>query len=150
MLLFVFVFGYCEIKLFKKNLQIDCYNIFNITCVLEKYWYVLEMFLNCSWIFISKITGHPLIPIQKQYIQSCYWAAKISWRIEILNCIVLTIYCLFLILLTCVIWSSWFWWVTHSQGLTVAKLKYVHIFWLAFTSYARHGLFRLKHSCKLN
>ena len=27
--------------------------------VLEKYCYVLEMFLNRSWIFISKTAGHP-------------------------------------------------------------------------------------------
>ena len=44
-----------RLSFFKKNRQIDCYNIFNVTCVFEKYWYVLEMFLNYSWIFISKI-----------------------------------------------------------------------------------------------
>ena len=43
-----FVFGYYEIKLFKKILQISCYDIFNFGYVFEKYWYVLETFLNCS------------------------------------------------------------------------------------------------------
>ena len=56
LLIFIFVFSYYEIKLFKKNFQIDC---FNVTCILEKYWFVLEMFLNCSWIFISEVAGHP-------------------------------------------------------------------------------------------
>ena len=31
----------------------------NVACVLEKYWYVLEISLNCSWVFIAKIAGHP-------------------------------------------------------------------------------------------
>ena len=37
LLIFVFVIGHYEIKLFKKHLQIDCYNIFIIACSLEKY-----------------------------------------------------------------------------------------------------------------
>ena len=55
-----FVFGYYEIKLFfLKNVQINCYDILNVPYIPEKYWFVLEMFLNCSWIFIEKFTCHP-------------------------------------------------------------------------------------------
>ena len=40
-----------RLSIFKKNLQINCFNIFIIACVLEKYFYiysssVLELFLN--------------------------------------------------------------------------------------------------------
>ena len=34
--------------------------IFSTSLVFLKYWYVFEMFLNCSWIFISNIAGHPV------------------------------------------------------------------------------------------
>ena len=49
LLMFIFVIGYYEIKHFKKNLQINCCNIFIIACVFEKYLYIsniLELFLN--------------------------------------------------------------------------------------------------------
>ena len=76
---FLLIFVFHEIflsllwdKLFlRKNLQINCYNIFNVAYVLEKYWYVLEVFLNCSWIFIAKIAGHPGKKSQKfEYLQN--------------------------------------------------------------------------------
>ena len=45
---------------FKKTVKSIGY-IFNVAYVLEKYWYVLEMLLNFSWILISKIAGYPVL-----------------------------------------------------------------------------------------
>ena len=59
LLMFVFFIGYYEIKRFLKNLQIKCCNIFIIACVLEKCLYILQVFLNCSWVIISKIASYP-------------------------------------------------------------------------------------------
>ena len=55
-----FVFGYYEIKLFKKTLQINCYDIFNIAYVFEKY-----MFLKCSWITLEFSLQKSLATIEK-------------------------------------------------------------------------------------
>ena len=74
-----FVFGYYEIKLFKRNLQVNCY-IFNVAYVIEKHWCVLEMFLNCSWIFIAKIACHPEKNHKNLNISSTKIAFVIKWN----------------------------------------------------------------------
>ena len=65
-ILFLLIFVFHEICLwllwdwaFLKKTFKSIVMIFSMLLVLEKCSYVLEMVLNCSWIFIAKITGHP-------------------------------------------------------------------------------------------
>ena len=66
--LFLFIlqfFGLCSAELQKNGSHQMTDTLFfrSLDCVLEKWQNVLEMLLNCFWIFWKKLSGHPDISI---------------------------------------------------------------------------------------